>query len=105
LVEETILETVREARQVNTQAHIEYVIGDLTTEEIVHDAVSRTVARFGRLDYAVNIAGITGKLLTTDVSKLEDFRLVQQVNVESLWLCQRAELRVMLDQELTDGCS
>jgi NAD(P)-dependent dehydrogenase (short-subunit alcohol dehydrogenase family) len=100
-VEETLLGTVREARQVNAGVQIEYVVGDLTAEGTVHDAVSRTVARFGRLDYAVNTAGITGKLLSTDVSELEDFRLVQQVNVESLWLCQRAELRVMLAQEMT----
>jgi NAD(P)-dependent dehydrogenase (short-subunit alcohol dehydrogenase family) len=105
LFEETLLETVQEARQANSEVQIEYLMGDLTAEEVVHAAVSKTVARFGRLDYAVNIAGVQGKLLATDMSELEDYRHVQQVNVESLWLCERAELRAMLSQEVINGCT
>ena len=59
--------------------------------------------RFGHLDYAVNIAGISGKIANTDVSDLTDYQRVQLVNAESLWLCQRAELRAMLSQEPKTG--
>ena len=104
MVEDTLLQTVREARKADSRAQIDYVVGDLTDEKNALAAVSRAVAQFGRLDYAVNIAGITGKVLTTDVSELDDFRQVQQVNVESLWLCEREELKVMLSQDTMDGC-
>ena len=103
MIEETLLDTVREARQVNPNVQIEYVVGNLTSEEFVQAVVSRGVARFGRIDYAVNVAGITGELLATHATELEEYRQVQKVNVESLWLCERAELRVMLSQEPIEG--
>jgi NAD(P)-dependent dehydrogenase (short-subunit alcohol dehydrogenase family) len=70
----TLLQTVEEARRVNPQALVEHFVGDLTTAGVVDEALYKTVDRFGHLDYAVNIAGISGKLVNTDVSDLTDYR-------------------------------
>ena len=54
---------------------------------------------FGRIDYALNNAGIGGSLKTTDQIDIEDFQRVLAVNTTGVWLCQRAQIRQMLKQE------
>lgn len=58
---------------------------------------------FGRLDYAVNCAGIAGKTGPTDELAFRDFRKVQELNVDGLWLCEQAEVKLMMSQEPING--
>lgn len=103
IAESTLQETVQLCKDISPDVRIEPIVGDLTSEEFVDGLVSQAILTFGRLDYAVNCAGIGGKAGATAELELEDFRAVQRVNVEALWLCQRAEVRVMLKQEMIDG--
>lgn len=70
----------------------------MTSEESVNGAVAAIVKSFGRIDYACNVAGV---LLPgpTDSVDVASFDLQQQVNLRGTWLCQRAEIKQMLQQE------
>lgn len=72
----------------------EVVVGDVTVPADVARMVDRAVARFGRLDGALNNAAIAqgGRL---DEVPEEEFDRVMRVNVKGVWLCLREELRVM----------
>ncbi|QIZ38022.1 SDR family NAD(P)-dependent oxidoreductase [Saccharopolyspora sp. ASAGF58] len=70
---------------------------DVTSEGDVDAMVALVVRAHGRLDFAVNNAGIAGRQQSfVDVS-LETWRRTLDVNLTSAFLCMRAELRVMLD--------
>lgn len=71
---------------------------DLTSEESVDQAISAVVKTFGRIDYACNAAGILLPGPTDSVS-VESFDMQQTVNMRGTWLCQRAEIKQMLQQE------
>jgi len=58
--------------------------------------VARAVARHGRLDCAVNNAGIEGVLRQTAEYPEEDFARVIQVNLLGVWRCLRGEIPAML---------
>ena len=72
---------------------------DVSNEAAVNDSVEQTVKEFGRIDYALNNAGIGGSLDTTNNIELSDFQRVLAVNTTGVWLCQRAQIRQMLKQE------
>lgn len=60
--------------------------------------VTDAVARFGRLDCAVNNAGTTGGQGSVADYDLEEWDRVLRVNLTSVLLCLQAELPVMVDQ-------
>ncbi|OBT53328.1 hypothetical protein VE04_05473 [Pseudogymnoascus sp. 24MN13] len=71
---------------------------DVANEAKVQAAIAKTATEFGRIDVAVNIAGISHSGLTHDC-KTEEWRKVLGVNLDGLWFCQREEIRQMLAQE------
>jgi NAD(P)-dependent dehydrogenase (short-subunit alcohol dehydrogenase family) len=74
---------------------------DASKEHDVDSAVAQTVDKFGRLDIGVNNAGIGGEA-PTDQLKFMDWRRVMNVNLDGVFLCQRAQIRQMLKQGLLD---
>ena len=54
--------------------------------------------RFGRLDAAINNAGIRGRLATIDAVDDALWDEVQDVNLRAVFACTRAQLRQMYDQ-------
>lgn len=70
---------------------------DVTVEADVQSMVDAAVAHFGRLDLAVNNAGIgdTRQLHTTDID-LESWRRVTAVDLDGVLLCMKAEIPAML---------
>lgn len=70
---------------------------DITRPEEVDDMVQVVLNEFGRLDIAVNNAGIANLNNAEDIS-YEDWRAVIDVNLNGVFLTARAAGRVMLKQ-------
>ncbi|MGB5461557.1 MAG: SDR family NAD(P)-dependent oxidoreductase, partial [Eudoraea sp.] len=69
---------------------------DVSIAKSVEQMVAHTIEIFGRLDYAINNAGIEGKLNgITDLSE-EDWDQVLDINLKGTFLCMKYEARAML---------
>lgn len=69
---------------------------DVTDETQVREAVAATVAEFGRLDAAVNSAGIQGRLGPVGECSSANWELTLAVNLTGTFLCMREQIGVML---------
>ncbi|MBI1281371.1 MAG: SDR family oxidoreductase [Anaerolineaceae bacterium] len=75
-----------------------YIKTDVSPSSDVQQVVNKTVETYGRLDYAVNNAGIGGtQALTADCDEA-DWSKVIGVNLTGVWLCMKHEIPRMLDQ-------
>src|SRR6202045_4585316 len=79
-------------------AEASFVRGDVRNEDDVRDLVDRTVARFGRLDVAVNCAGTEGKPGPVTEQTAETYASTFDTNVLGTLLSMKHEMRVMLAQ-------
>src|ERR1700730_4934172 len=80
-------------------AEAEFVNADVTKEDEVRNLVDTAVAKFGRLDVAVNSAGFEGKLSPIQDATVENFKAVHDANVVGVFLSMKHELRVMAGQD------
>jgi NAD(P)-dependent dehydrogenase (short-subunit alcohol dehydrogenase family) len=70
---------------------------DVSTTKDVERMVAHAIATFGRLDYAVNNAGIEGQFAAvTDLAE-DDWDRVLDINLKGTFLCLKYEARAMLD--------
>jgi NAD(P)-dependent dehydrogenase (short-subunit alcohol dehydrogenase family) len=76
-----------------------FIKTDVTKRADIEALVAGTVAKFGKLDCAVNNAGIAGATLTplADITE-EDWDLVMNVNLRAVWMCMKYEIPEMLKQ-------
>jgi NAD(P)-dependent dehydrogenase (short-subunit alcohol dehydrogenase family) len=79
-------------------AEVEFLRSDVRHEDDVRSLVDQTVARFGRLDVAVNNAGTEGKPGPVTEQSAESYAAVFDTNVLGTLLSIKHELRVMLAQ-------
>jgi NAD(P)-dependent dehydrogenase (short-subunit alcohol dehydrogenase family) len=73
-----------------------FVKTDVSVAKDVEQMVDHTIKSFGRLDYAVNNAGIEGRLANIVDLGEEDWNRVLSINLTGNFLCLRAEARAML---------
>jgi NAD(P)-dependent dehydrogenase (short-subunit alcohol dehydrogenase family) len=74
------------------------VVCDVSDEEQVAALVDRTVATFGRLDFAFNNAGIQASPTDAADEPAETFDRVNAINLRGVWACMKHELRPMRAQ-------
>jgi NAD(P)-dependent dehydrogenase (short-subunit alcohol dehydrogenase family) len=79
-------------------AEAEFVKADVRHEDNVRHLVERTVARFGRLDVAVNNAGTEGKPGPVTDQTIDDYTAAFDTNVFGTLLAMKYELQVMQAQ-------
>lgn len=85
-------------------ADARFVQADVSSAVDVERLVGSTVAAFGRLDGAFNNAATTdGALALTADFTDEQFDRAIAMNLKSVWLCLRAEIRQMLNQPRPGG--
>lgn len=71
---------------------------DVSNEKAVEAMVEKTVATFGKLDYAYNNAGIQNPVTDTVDLKEEVYDDVMNVNTKGIWLCMKYELLQLIKQ-------
>jgi NAD(P)-dependent dehydrogenase (short-subunit alcohol dehydrogenase family) len=79
-------------------AEAEFVRVDVRHDDEVRDLVDRTVARFGRLDIAINNAGTEGEPGPLTEQSAESYAATFDTNVLGTVLSMKHELRVMQAQ-------
>lgn len=73
-----------------------FVTTDVSTSHEVERMVAHTIETFGRLDYAVNNAGIEGRFVgVADLSE-EEWDRVLDINLKGTFLCLKYEARAMI---------
>ena len=81
---------------------VTYMHADVSVEDDVAALVDATVSAYGRLDGAVNNAGVEVISYLVD-GTLEDFRSVLATNLEGVFLCVKHQALAMKDNAPQDG--
>jgi len=71
---------------------------DVSDPQAVEQMVADTIATFGRLDIAVNNAGIGGEANPTADYSIADWQRVININLNSVFYCMHYEIPQMLQQ-------
>jgi NAD(P)-dependent dehydrogenase (short-subunit alcohol dehydrogenase family) len=87
---------VKELRSFGSEA--EFINADVRKEDDVRALVDKTVARFGRLDVAVNNAGTEGQVGPITDQTAESYAATFDTNVLGVILSMKHEVRVMQGQ-------
>src|SRR5882757_9285515 len=87
---------VKELRSLGSEA--EFINADVRKDDDVRNLVDRIVARFGRLDVAVNNAGTEGQVGPITDQTAESYAATFDTNVLGVLLSMKHEVRVMRAQ-------
>jgi NAD(P)-dependent dehydrogenase (short-subunit alcohol dehydrogenase family) len=74
-----------------------FIRADVSSAGEVEALVARTVEQYGRLDIAVNNAGIGGEATNTADYMLEEWHRVININLNGVFYCMRAQIPRMLE--------
>jgi NAD(P)-dependent dehydrogenase (short-subunit alcohol dehydrogenase family) len=75
-----------------------FVQADVARGTEVEALVKKGVETYGRLDYALNNAGIQGEIRQTAECSEENWNRIIAINLTGVWLCMKHELAYMLPQ-------
>jgi len=89
-------ETVRLIKAVGSEAT--FIKADVAKAAEVEALIKKVVETYGRLDCAVNNAGIEGAMASTVDCSEENFDRIIAVNLKGVWLCLKHEIPQMLKQ-------
>jgi NAD(P)-dependent dehydrogenase (short-subunit alcohol dehydrogenase family) len=92
--EDELAEAVAEIQSRGSEATA--VKTDVSSAEDVERMVAHAVEKFGRLDYAVNNAGIEGALAPVTELPEEEWDRVLDINLKGTFLCMKYEAKAML---------
>ncbi|MFN2328389.1 MAG: SDR family NAD(P)-dependent oxidoreductase [Chromatocurvus sp.] len=73
--------------------------GDVSSAKSVEAAVTQIDEAWGRLDIAVNNAGISAPIRPVAETEEVDYDRLMSVNLKGVWLCMREELKIMSRQQ------
>lgn len=71
---------------------------DVSNANQVKAMIDKSIATYGRLDYAFNNAGIEGTTAQTHECTEENWDKTVDINLKGIWLCMKNEIRQMLKQ-------
>ena len=99
LVSRNLTEAQATALEIKENYQVEAVghEADVTDERAVDEMVKDALSAYGQIDVLVNNAGINRRGSIEEVS-YDDFKDVQNVNVNGVWLCARAVLPHMKER-------
>jgi NAD(P)-dependent dehydrogenase (short-subunit alcohol dehydrogenase family) len=76
-----------------------YIKGDVTSNEDISAAMNKIREVYGKLDFAVNNAGVTGGLKDFNTTSVEQYDFIMNVNVKGVFLCMQNEIEMMLENK------
>jgi len=77
-----------------------FIRADMRLKADIEEVVAKTVEMYGRLDFAVNNAGIGGTAFVPTADYSEDtWDDVINVNLKAVWLCMKSEIPYLLKQK------
>jgi A-factor type gamma-butyrolactone 1'-reductase (1S-forming) len=88
---------LRQIESLGSEGH--FVKTDVSKAAEIEAMVKSALDRFGRLDYAVNNAGVTGPVRTpvADIDEAQ-WDALMNVNLKGVWLCMKHEIPAILAQ-------
>ena len=102
LAEDRLSEVTSSLSTIDASAQVLKIGCDCSSEEAVEAAVAKTVETFGRIDFCFNAAGMSGSAGAITEIETSGLDKVLGLNLRGVWLCERAEIRQMMRQELRD---
>lgn len=72
---------------------------DVRSDSEIRVSVECVIEEWGRIDYAVNCAGVFGPVAPTHLLSPDEFDHVNSINYRGVWLSAREELLRMMKQE------
>lgn len=96
----TKAEIEEELKSSGKKCQVELFPADVTNEDRINEVVQQVVAKFGRIDYLVNAAGIAFKHKGgVAFAETADWNRVININLNGSFMVLRAVAQVMLKQE------
>jgi len=90
---------VQEISKVASQnAQVRFICNNVTDENAVQKMIEDVVSQFGRLDMAVNNAGISNETGTIVQSSTENYKAMVETNILGVYYCMKHELTQMQKQ-------
>jgi NAD(P)-dependent dehydrogenase (short-subunit alcohol dehydrogenase family) len=84
------------ASEINARGEKAHAINlDVADDTAISKAIAETLSKYGRLDIAVNNAGIGGDQAPTGDQSVEGWRKVLSINLDGVFYCMRHELAAM----------
>ncbi|CAG7915545.1 unnamed protein product [Penicillium olsonii] len=99
LNEDSLQQTADAIKSTHPNTRVLSKAGNVADDHFADSLIEEVVNTFGRVDYAVNCAGVLGKPFRSAETSLEEFDRVNSINYRGCWLSSRAELRQMASQE------
>jgi len=90
-------ETVRLIEEAGGTAS--YITGDVRNTDEVKTMMDAIVDRYGKLDIAVNNAGVAGELNPIHHQTEDWYEQIMDINVKGVWLCMKHEIPLMRQNE------
>jgi len=87
-------ETVKQINETGGDAV--FIKTDVSLSSDVENLINKTIATYGRLDFAHNNAGIEGVMSNVVDCTEENWDRTIAVNLKSIWLCMKYEIPAML---------
>ncbi|MEM7184597.1 MAG: SDR family NAD(P)-dependent oxidoreductase [Spirochaetota bacterium] len=76
--------------------NISFIKCDITNEGAVKKLINSTIKLFGKLDIAVNNAGVTGEMIPLVEHTQDSWDKIITTNLTSVWLCMKYEIPEMI---------
>ena len=102
ITEGRLSEALSSLTNIDSSAQVLKIGCDCSSEEAVELAVQETVKKFGRLDVCFNAAGMSGEPGVIADQSTQNLDAVLGLNLRGVWLCERAQIKQMMKQEMRD---
>jgi NAD(P)-dependent dehydrogenase (short-subunit alcohol dehydrogenase family) len=78
---------------------------DVTDWEEIESAAEKTVEHFGRIDVAINSAGVVvgSELRLVKDTLMSEYDFINAVDARGVYMCMKAQLTAMIKQPLRKG--